>query len=72
MECFDDGGEGLADLAREGEACFYVRGVEKGESRGLPKMASMIWSVSLSAEGKSFVKEMLRFFSWVERRWMGV
>ena len=32
-------------------------------------MASTTWSVSSSAVGKSSVNEILRFLSWVERRW---
>lgn len=46
-----------------------VEGRGKGRGRGVePKIASIIWSVSLSADGKSLVKGTDRFLSCVARR----
>lgn len=48
------------------------KGSRTSPEKEKPKMASTTWSVSLRAEGKSSVNGMLRLWSWVLRRWMGV
>ena len=47
---------------------MVVGGGRVGEEGGIPKMASMMWSVEEVAEWKSSVKGMERFWSWVVRR----
>jgi hypothetical protein len=44
------------------------KGSRTGPEKEKPNMASIMWSVSERAVGKSFVNGMERSWSWVERR----
>lgn len=48
------------------EKCEQEEGI--GREENIPNMASITWSVSFRAVGKSSVNGIFKFRSWVERR----